>query len=233
MSRQQALREFLTHLGFVDHDPIQWDLIDQALTHPSLSQQTNYNHLEFLGDAVLRILVTELLYTDHRNRPVGELSSLRSHLVSDAYLSKLADLWGFDSVILMGMSAHQDPRGRNRRLADAFEAVLGALYLCWKEDPDKIKLMRQWLIPQFNQRISEILEDPTRNNAKAALQELTQSLWGELPTYKVVGSQDHPPHFQIEVWSHGECWGWGEGSSKKAAETAAAQQAYFRIRSTV
>jgi hypothetical protein len=78
----------------------------------------------------------------------------------------------------------------------------------------------------LRQRVEQWFQDPTRRNPKAALQELTQRWWGILPEYRLVAAQEHPPRFTMEVWGQGQCWGRGEGRSKKAAEMAAAAQAY-------
>ncbi len=230
-SRQQALQQLLTRLGFTRVGDVNWELLDLALVHPSLDHDRNNDRLEFFGDAVLRIAATEFLYTAFPDRAVGVLSAIRSDLISDAHLAELADLYGLDRYLAMGPSARHDPKGRTRRLSDAFEAVLGALYLSWQpQEGEAIRRLRTWLDPHLRRRTLEVLQDPTHHNAKAALQELTQGVWGELPTYRLIGSQDHPPHFQVEVWGQDRCWGQGEGRSKKLAEIAAAKQAYLAIR---
>lgn len=233
-ARRRSLQQLLTRLGFTEVSDINWELLDLALVHPSLNHDRNNDRLEFFGDAVLRIAATEFLYTTFPDRAVGVLSAIRSDLISDAHLAELADLYGLDRFLEMGASARHDPKGRTRRLSDAFEAVLGALYLSWQSrEGEAIRRLRGWLDPHFRRRTLEVLRDPTHHNAKAALQELTQGVWGELPHYRVVSSQDHPPHFSVEVWGRDRCWGEGEGRSKKIAEMAAAKQAYLAIRATL
>lgn len=233
-ARQRALTQLLARLGFAEIAEIDWEMLDLALVHPSLDHDRNNDRLEFFGDAVLRMAVTEFLYEAFPERAVGVLSAIRSDLISDAHLAELADFYGLERFLEMGASARHDPKGRTRRLSDAFEAVLGALYLSWQSHSgEAIRRLRRWLDPHLRQRALEVLQDPTHHNAKAALQELTQEIWGELPSYRLISAQDHPPHFQVEVWGQERCWGQGEGRSKKSAEMVAAKQAYLAIRSTL
>ncbi|MFS8822694.1 ribonuclease III [Synechococcus sp. W60.2] len=230
--RRRALEHLLNRLGFKDPawlEQLRWDLLDQALIHPSLDGQRNNDRLEFLGDSVLRILATEFLFQSYPHLSVGELTAVRSDLISDAHLAELADLHGLERYLEVGASSQNDLAGRERRLADAFEAVLGSLYLSW--GMHTLARLHPWLDPYFRQRVEQWFQDPTRRNPKAALQELTQRLWGTLPEYRLVAAREHPPHFTMEVWGHGQCWGRGEGRSKKAAEMAAAAQAYGHLQS--
>lgn len=230
--RRRALEHLLNRLGFKDPawlEQLRWDLLDQALIHPSLDGQRNNDRLEFLGDSVLRILATEFLFQSYPHLSVGELTAVRSDLISDAHLAELADLHGLERYLEVGSSSQNDLAGRERRLADAFEAVLGSLYLSW--GMHTLARLHPWLDPYFRQRVEQWFQDPTRRNPKAALQELTQRLWGTLPEYRLVAAREHPPHFTMEVWGHGQCWGRGQGRSKKAAEMAAAAQAYGHLQS--
>jgi ribonuclease-3 len=230
--RRRASEHLLNRLGFKDPawlEQLRWDLLDQALIHPSLDGQRNNDRLEFLGDSVLRILATEFLFQSYPHLSVGELTAVRSDLISDAHLAELADLHGLERYLEVGSSSQNDLAGRERRLADAFEAVLGSLYLSW--GMHTLARLHPWLDPYFRQRVEQWFQDPTRRNPKAALQELTQRLWGTLPEYRLVAAREHPPHFTMEVWGHGQCWGRGEGRSKKAAEMAAAAQAYGHLQS--
>ncbi len=230
--RRHALEHLLNRLGFRDPawlEQLRWDLLDQALVHPSLDSQRNNDRLEFLGDSVLRLLATEFLFQSYPHLSVGELTAVRSDLISDAHLAELADLHGLERYLELGSSSQNDLAGRERRLADAFEAVLGSLYLSW--GMHTLSRLHPWLDPYFRQRVEQWFQDPTRRNPKAALQELTQRRWGILPEYRLVAAQEHPPRFTMEVWGQGQCWGRGEGRSKKAAEMAAAAQAYGHLQS--
>ncbi len=227
-TRYQVLTELLLRIGFEDLTQINWELMDLALTHPSLDRNLNNDRLEFFGDSVLRMAVTAFLYETYPDLSVGSLSTIRSDLISDAHLVELAEVYDLEAALAMSPNAQHDRGGRTRRLADAFEALLGALYLSWSEQA--IPYLRVWLDPFLQDRAIQVIEDPTHHNAKAALQELTQRVWGCLPDYQLVGSQEHPPWFQMEVWSQGQCWGFGEGRSKKVAEVAAAGIAFKAIR---
>ncbi len=230
--RRRALEHLLNRLGFKDPallEQLRWDLLDQALIHPSLDSQRNNDRLELLGDSVLRILATEFLFESYPDLSVGELTAIRSDLISDAHLAELADLHGLERYLELGSSSQKDPAGRDRRLADAFEALLGSFYLSW--GIHTLPRLHPWLDPYLRQRVEQWFQDPTRRNPKAALQELTQRLWGDLPEYRLVAAEEHPPHFTMEVWGHGQCWGRGEGRSKKAAEMAAAAEAYGHLQS--
>ncbi|MEO0541764.1 MAG: putative dsRNA-binding protein, partial [Cyanobacteria bacterium P01_A01_bin.105] len=117
-----------------------------------------------------------------------------------------------------------DRAGQASRLADAFEAVLGALYLSTND----LSLVRPWLDGEFQRLTQALQQDPARRNYKAALQELTQAHHKQLPDYQVAEiSQVHgdPQRFYAEVWYQGKKWGDGKGGSRKQAQQAAAQQA--------
>jgi ribonuclease-3 len=228
-ARQRELEEFLRRLGRTMHQEVNWSLLDLALIHPSMDPQQNNDRLEFFGDAVLRLVVTEFLDREYPDLSVGELSALRADLISDAHLALLADLYGFERFLVMGSSAVQDDGGRQRRLADAFEAVLGALFLSWQSSPSVLSRLHAWLDTHFRERIQQLQADPVRHNAKAALQELSQSRWGILPEYRLVEAEPHLPWYRTEVWINQQCWGLGEGRSKKAATMAAAREAYAAL----
>ncbi len=225
-ARQRELEGFLRRLGITSHQEVNWLLLDLALIHPSMDPQLNNDRLEFFGDAVLRLVATEFLDREYPDLSVGDLSALRADLISDAHLATLADLYGFERFLVMGSSAVQDVGGRQRRLADAFEAVLGALFLSWQASPSVLPHLHAWLDAHFRERVRQLQEDPVRHNAKAALQEFTQSRWGILPEYRLVEAEPHPPWYRTEVWINNQCWGLGEGRSKKAATMAAAREAY-------
>jgi ribonuclease-3 len=159
---------------------------------------------------------------------VGDFAAIRSVLVSDRILAKLAREYGLELYLLVAGSATADLVGQESRLADAFEAVLGALYL----STHNLDLIRPWLDPHFQDLAREIRLDPARLNYKAALQEWTQAQFKVLPEYRVVEvNQPHRSHerFVAEVWLHEKMLGQGKGRSIKAAEQAAAKVAYLAI----
>jgi ribonuclease III len=228
-TRQKALEKFIRRLELQDTETICWSLLDQALLHPSWTNRSqkpdeNNDRLEFLGDSVVRLLVSEFLFEVYAEQNSGELTAVRAVLVSDQTFSEWGEQLDLDQFLVIGSSA--DDGGRASRLADCFEAVLGALYL----STGNFSLIRPWLLPLVEKMTQEILNDPTRGNYKAALQELTQAKNTELPEYRLVGQTDEgKPIFISEVWFWGERWGRGEGPSKKKAEQAAAKEAYLAV----
>lgn len=226
--RQKQLQSLVQKLGISAPAPIQWRLLDLALTHPSVSAQANYEQLEFVGDAVVRLVAAEVLWETYPECPVGEFAAIRSVLVSDRILAMLAQEYGLALYLLVSGSAISDRAGEDSRLADAFEAVIGALYL----STHTLELVRPWLDPHFKLLATQIRSDPARHNYKAALQEWTQARFKVLPEYQVEeinrrGSVRE--RFTAKVWLQGRELGQGTGRSIKAAEQAAAQAAFLAL----
>lgn len=226
--RQKQLQSLINKLGLPSQAPIQWQLLDLALTHPTVSAQANYEQLEFVGDAVVRLVAAEVLWETYPDSPVGEFAAIRSILVSDRILAQLADEYGLELYLLVSNSAATDSAGLESRLADAFEAVLGALYLT----THTLELIRPWLDPHFKKLAAQIRSDPARNNYKAALQEWTQAHFKVLPEYRVQETPELHSSFErftAQVWLQGQLLGQGMGRSKKDAEQAAAQVAFLAL----
>jgi len=226
--RQKQLQKLVQKLGLLDNTPIQWDLLDLALTHPSMSRDVNYDQLEFVGDAVVRMAASELLFETYPNASVGDFAAIRSVLVSDRILAQLAQEYGLERYLLLAPSAAADPRGEMSRLADAFEAIVGALYL----STHTLELIRPWLDPHFQRLTEEILQDPARQNYKDALQEWTQAHYKSLPEYRLTETnpiEGDENRFTAQVWFQGQQLGEGQGRSKKAAEQAAAKAALAKV----
>ncbi|MGL5035868.1 MAG: ribonuclease III, partial [Microcystaceae cyanobacterium] len=201
-----------------------WDLLDLALTHPSMSSEKNYQQLEFVGDAVVRLAAAEVLLEHYPDAVVGEYAALRSMMVSDRTLAGWAELYGLERYLWISPQALSDKAGRTSRLADAFEAILGALYL----STHTMELVRPWLDEHLLLKATEISQDPARQNYKDAIQEWTQANHKCLPQYVVSeNSQNEKERFKAEVWLKNQLLGEGTGSSKKIAEQTAAQIAFF------
>ncbi len=223
--RQKQLQGLLQKLGLSDPQDVQWGLLDQALTHPTASQTSNYEHLEFVGDAVVRLACAQYLTTTYGSAAVGELAALRSILVSDRILAQIAKTYSLERYLLMAPSAASDRAGTTSRLADALEAVMGALFLSSQD----LRYVSPWLDTHLKPLSEEIRRDPARQNYKAALQEWSQGQYKELPEYRTEESSlihDDGERFRSEVWLRGQCLGSGKGRSIKAAQQAAAQAAY-------
>ncbi|NJN38564.1 MAG: ribonuclease III [Acaryochloridaceae cyanobacterium CSU_3_4] len=228
--RQCQLEKLILRLGLSTTAPIRWDLLDLALTHPSASAQANYEQLEFAGDAVVRLLASILLWEADHHGSIGEWSAVRSVLVSDRNLATLAASYGLERFLLLGSSALKDTKGQDSRLADALEALVGALYFSTGD----LSLVQPWLQPQLHKQAERVRTDPTYQNYKAALQEWTQAAYQQRPDYRVQENEPPDPasgeeRFTAEVWLQGHLLGTGKGRSIKAAEKAAAQAAFIHL----
>ncbi len=242
--RQKQLYILIQKLGLPAAAPVNWSLLDLALTHPSVSRTHNYEQLEFVGDSVVRLVSAELLLEIYPQESVGEFAAIRSILVSDRVLAQLAESYGIEPYLTIGSNATGNPAGRQSWLADAFEAVLGALYL----STHNMDLIRPWLDRVLMTKAEEVRNDPARFNYKDALQEWTQRKYKILPEYKVAENKQpksslskenlaqsahlQSDRFVAEVWLQNRCLGKGYGHSKKASEQAAAKEAFLSIQNT-
>ena len=207
------------------------DLLETALTHRSFANEqgleTNYERLEFLGDAVLGLVSAEWLFLRYPDDPEGKLSELNAYLVSRPVLADLAETLGIGELLRLGVGEERSGgRGKRSLLADAFEAVMGAVYL------DRgLSAVRDTLVPLFESALQG-RDDLTGSEAKTRLQELTQARGWRLPEYRHVASQgpDHQKQFTVECWVDGRLAGHGSGRSKKTAEQRAAHRALFSLR---
>jgi ribonuclease III len=210
------------------------DLLEQALVHSSWHhehREAAHGHnerLEFLGDSVVNLAISEALYARHPNEDEGYLSARRASIVSTTGLTRLANRLDLGSSLLLGEGEAQRGRRRPSLLASAFEAVAGALYLDLGYDA-----VKGWLIRLADPELSAEAPIGALKSPKSRLQEFTQRRTGERPSYRLTDASgpDHERSFRIEVWIDGELMGVGEGSSRRAAETAAAAEAIDRLRS--
>lgn len=188
---------------------------------------TEHNErLEFLGDSVLGVLMAEYLYRRFPSTPEGDLSYLRSRLVEASSCVNYIHKLDVEPYILLGKGERMnDGRGRDSILADLFEALIGAIYL-----DGGIDKAREFLFRNFSQEINQILERPL-SNWKAVLQDYCQKKYQQPPTYKVISEEgpDHSKIFKISVLINDRPMGFGEGSSKKEAQQAAASDALSRV----
>ena len=202
--------------------------INESLTHSSANSEINYEKLEFLGDAVLRLIASDFINNKYPAMSVGERSELRSHLVSDQWLEEVGNKINIKSVLIIGEKALRDKSAHSTIQAEATEALIGAFYESLKTlDP-----IRNWLIPFWEEKSKEILSDPHRKNYKSALQELTQSKGFSIPIYKTTEidqKHDNPKRFFCNVYIKNRSIAAGWGKSMKQAEKDAASKAlkYF------
>lgn len=205
------------------------DLFRRALTHPSYTKSNdldfteNYERLEFLGDAVLKLVTSEILFKKYPDYAEGNMSKVRSIVVSDSILSKIAHKIGLcDLIIVAKHEAKLGLANIESVCACSFEAVLGAFYL-----DGKLENLKVFLADVLTPYIEEVDANFEKYNAKAKLQEYTQSLNKEIPVYKLVGEMGpaHNKIFSVEVFYKGEFVAAGQGKSKKDAEQHAAYEA--------
>jgi ribonuclease-3 len=184
--------------------------------------------LEFLGDVVVNLAISEALYEAHPSDDEGLLSTRRASIVSTTGLARLAGRIDLGALILLGEG--ESARGGRRRpslLASAFEAVAGALYLDlgWERT-------RLWLVELAQPELSNDSPGISLKSPKSRLQEHTQRRTGLRPDYRIIAASgpDHEKLFRIEVWIEGRPLGVGEGPSRRTAETAAATRALEALR---
>lgn len=208
-------------------------LLFRALVHKSYlnenpaTQLASNERFEFLGDAVLDLLAAEFLLERYPEKGEGELTLLRSALVRTETLAGFAGRLDLGRYLVMGRG-EENEGGRRRPaiLADAFEAVLGAIYL-----DAGIAAARDFLRPLLEQEMAT-LKGEAPLDYKSALQIEVQGRRGITPTYRTVASwgPDHAPSFQVQVWAGEELLGVGEGASKQLAQQEAARAALQRFR---
>jgi ribonuclease-3 len=197
------------------------NLIIEALTHKSYKKPYNNERLEFLGDAVLDLIVGEYLYTEFPNIPEGDLSKLRASLVNEKGFEKLAKLLHLGEYIFIS-TAEENNKGREKSslLSNAFEAVMGAFYL--EAGIEKVKVIVTSLLERAYPKID--LETIFKDY-KTTLQEFTQAHQGVTPEYILEGSSgpDHKKEFEVSVNIRGVLISKAKGKSKKEAQQNAAK----------
>lgn len=205
------------------------DLLVQAFCHRSyLNENPSFNlenneRLEFLGDAVLELAVTENLFQKFPSKTEGELTSWRAALVNAKILSDIAQKLKLNDFLLLSRGeAKETGKARQYILANAFEALIGAVYLDLGYDVAK-KIIEKKLIKE----LPEIIKKGLHEDAKSHFQEEAQEKTGITPTYRVLKEwgPDHAKHFDIGVYLNNDLIAKGEGSSKQEAEEAAAKNA--------
>lgn len=203
------------------------DLLLQALTHRSYINENpafrvgHNERLEFLGDAVLELIVTEDLYKKFPDKPEGELTSFRAALVNAKMLSDVAVDIGINDFLLLSRGEAKDTgRARQYILANAFESLIGAIYLDQGYDTTKDFIYRV-LMP----RLPEVLDKKLYKDPKSLFQEESQERVGITPSYEVLREwgPDHDKHFLIGVFLGEELIAEGEGPSKQEAQEEAAR----------
>lgn len=210
-------------IHFTDQDLLQQVFVHRSYLNEHRSFRLDHNErLEFLGDAVLELVVTEHLYTTYPN-PEGELTAWRSSLVKGEKLAEVARTLGFSDYLLLSFGeAKSGGREKGYLLANTLEAFFGALYL-----DQGLEACRSFITTHLLSHLPEILKHKLFIDPKSQLQEYTQANGGKTPVYHVVSEQgpDHNKTFEVAVMLGEEEIARGSGSSKQAAQIAAAEAA--------
>ncbi len=205
------------------------DLLTQALTHRSyLNENSSWKlghneRLEFLGDAVLELVMTEHLYREFPDKPEGELTSFRAALVNSRMLSDVSVELAINDYLLLSRGEAKDVgRARQFILANAFEALVGAIYLDSGYDA-----VAEFIHRVLTPRMSDVLSKKLYKDPKSLFQEEAQERVGITPTYEVTREwgPDHDKHFIVGVFLNEELVAEGEGPSKQSAQEEAARAA--------
>jgi ribonuclease-3 len=225
-----ALATFQSTLGYEFRNP---DLLRLALTHPSLAQEAggplqHNQRLEFLGDAALQLVLTRHLYERFPEFGEGQLTKARARLVNRRFLAEQARKIRLGASLLISRGEEaQGGRDRPSALADAFEALLGAVFL-----DGGLESASQLILRLFGEEIAALAERPEVENPKGDLQEILQAESAESPQYTLQGAHgpDHNRVFECAVSHRGVILGRGRGHSKKEAESRAALAALEYLR---
>ena len=203
------------------------DLLVEALTHRSyLNEHREYvgshnERLEFLGDAVLELAVTDFLFKKFPTKPEGELTSYRAALVNTVSLAECAQALGISDFLLLSKGEQKDiGRAREVILADAFEAIIGAMYL-----DSGFTAAEQFVAKNLYSRIDDIIAKRSYQDAKSRFQEIAQEKRGTTPRYETLSEvgPDHAKLFTVGVFIGADEIARGEGQSKQEAEQVAAE----------
>ncbi|WP_138206688.1 ribonuclease III [Haloimpatiens lingqiaonensis] len=222
--RENTLAELEEKIGF---DFQNKDLLDVALTHSSYTnhkKNAKYNErLEFLGDAVLELVISDFLFNKYKNKSEGELTKTRAIIVCENSLHSIAKNWDIGKYI--NMSKGEEMTGGRTRvsiLADCIEAIIAAVYIEKGFDGAK-----RFVLTNFGENIHKAINNQIIMDHKTKLQEVMQQ-HGEISIEYNLLKYEGPPHrrkFYIEVYIDGKSFGKGEGYSKKEAEQNAAKEA--------
>ena len=225
---QRPQEELELKIGYVFENK---ELLKTALTHSSYSNEMKSRdiimecneRLEFLGDSVLSYITSGYLYSEFPDLPEGDLSRIRAGAVCEKTLYRLADAIGLGNYLMLGHGEeHTNGRKRPSILADAFEALLAAIYLDGGIEP-----VKEFLLPRITAEINGIIKAGNDRDYKTSLQQVVQKEHGDILEYVTVGERGpaHMKVFTVEARLNGNVIGTGNGRSKRAAEQNAAREA--------
>lgn len=207
-------------------------LYEQALTHSSYAHEKGHRRihnerLEFLGDAVLELVISDYLYHHYPQLSEGKLTKLRADLVCEASLARLAFELNLGDYLRLGKGEIvSGGSSRPSLLGDTIEALIGAIYL-----DQGLEKSRDYILQLYTPILHDLKEGVLRRDFKTLLQEFSQARFSVTPVYRIVSESgpDHNKEFEAEVILAAEPVGCGKGRSKKEAEQAAARQAWIKI----
>jgi len=205
-------------------------LLIEALTHKSYKQPYDNERLEFLGDAVMDLIVGEYLYKKFSNSDEGKLSKIRASLVNESGFNKLAKVLKLgDYIFLSNAEENNGGREKSSLLSNAFEALIGAIYL-----ESGLKTVEIIAIKLIENNYEEISLNSLFRDFKTTLQELTQARFGITPEYRVLASRgpDHLKEFEVGVFIQDKEYARAVGKSKKIAQQEAAKMAVKILKDT-
>jgi ribonuclease-3 len=212
--KKELLIEALTHRSFYHENPDKADACNERL--------------EFLGDSVLGFVIVEYLFSLDSRLTESVMAKTKSYLVKESVLSEIANSISLGKYLRLGKGEEATGgRTKGSLLADAAEAVLGAVYL-----DGGYKKAKELILKLFREKIDAILSSGEFHDFKTVLQEKTQLLFNIIPEYKIIKQEgkEHKKIFTVEVYITGEMFGTGRGRSKKEAETLAAKEALHKLR---
>jgi len=217
----ESLKISFKDLGILENSLIHRSFLNE---HRSWKLASN-ERLEFLGDAVLELIVTDYLFHNFSNEE-GELTNWRAALVSAESLAPVAEKIHLEKFLFVGRGEQKNRRSKLNIMADALEALIGAIYL-----DQGLKQAERFIMKNIVSKLPNILENQLFVDAKTALQERAQREWKITPEYKVVkeGGPDHNKWFEIGVFINKKLMGKGRGSSKQKAEKEAARAAMEKL----
>jgi ribonuclease-3 len=222
------LADIQQRIAYTFSDP---ELLERALTHKSYANEnrvpSHNERMEFLGDSVLNLIVSEHLMKMCPDSTEGDLSRLRAAVVSEPALASIARTLGLGNYLLLGKGEEQTGgRDKDSLLADCIEALIAAIYL-----DTGMNAGEAFVVRFFNDSMRRACATRLTLDHKTELQELCQERLKQLPEYRVVSATgpDHRKQFEVEVWVKGELAGRGAGRSKKEAEQKAAKEALEKM----
>ncbi|MBQ7449823.1 ribonuclease III [bacterium] len=207
------------------------DLLKTALTHSSVTfengDEQNYERLEFLGDSVLKLTMSDILYKKYPDYEEGRMTKIRGILVADSMLAKLGKEINISELIIVGKSEKKD-HGQDKEsvIACVMEAIFGAVYLSC--GLNKVMSLIKYIFKDVIENVDEHLDT---YNAKAVLQEYTQGLNKDLPEYKLIEEKGkaHNKTFYYEIFYRGNILANGSGKTKRDAQQDAAKSACEKL----